>query len=239
MDARPNRNLRFGRPGGPVGMAFDRKSILSPAPNGLPLRAFDSQRTFQERASTNSLREKEEILDRMQRFLDDYADTQVTVDGQTVTVLARRGRTAGESNAVGTVPWQMDKMANRTVRIYPSAIWDGLGHSVWATWEGEASTAESYFDVPLEASPKKGFIYLECIVDDTDDYHGIIKSAKIDRGEEVAFNQRSSNKVNIALASYFITNGGEDFALDPIRAFSFVLRRYGPPGSITYDCEPL
>ena len=98
-------------------MAFDRKSILSPAPNGLPPRAFDSQRTFQERASTNSLREKEEILDRMQRFLDDYADTQVTVDGQTVTVLARRGRTAGESNAVGTVPWQMDKMSNRTVRI--------------------------------------------------------------------------------------------------------------------------
>ena len=220
-------------------MAFERKSILSPAPNGLPPRAFDTQRVFTERTRTNSLQENQDLLDRIQRFLDDYTDTQVTVDGQTVTVLARRGRTAGESNAVGTVPWQMDKMANRTVRIYPSAIWDGLGHSVWASWEGVESIAESYFDIPLEASPKKGFIYLECTVDDTDDYHGIIKSAKIDRGKEVAFNQMSSNKVNIALASYFITNGGLDFTLDPIRAFSFVLRRYGPPGSVTYDCEPI
>lgn len=195
-------------------------------------------RGFQERAATLAVQAQEEAGDRIQRFLADFTETPITVNGETIIVLARRGRTPGEDASAGTVPWQMLKRSGLVVRIYPSAIWDGLGHSVWATWNGEPSIAESFFDVDLPASPKEGFIYLECVIDDSDDYHGIIKSAKIERGEEVVFNQRSGKKVNIALASYFITNGGADFTLDPIRAFSFVLRRYGPPESVTWDCEP-
>ncbi len=115
---------------------------------------------------------------------------------------------------------------------------DGKGNVVWPTWGDETSGPETFFDVQLPDSPDEGCLYLECTVDDSDDFHGIITEARIGRGDRPTLNQRSGAIVNIELAAYSITTPGK-FTLDPVRGFVFVLRRFGPPGSITWDVEPL
>ena len=61
---------------------------------------------------------------------------------------------------------------------------------------------------------------------------------EIKAGTEVAFNARDGQKVNIALATYFLNASGS-YTFDPVRSFVFCLRRFGPRTSITWDVEPL
>lgn len=179
-------------------------------------------------------------VERVERFLAGVTDMDiVTRDGQTVTVLVRRVGGVEETTETGDrPPWHIVRLSGRMMRIYPSAVWDGLGHSIWCTYEGVPSIAESYFDIELPRTPVHGFVWLECTVNDTNDDHGILTAAQIKAGTEVAFNARDGTKVNIALATYFLDSAGS-YTFDPVRAFVFALRRYGPPTSITWDVEPL
>jgi len=171
-----------------------------------------------------------------------YREQSITTPEGTFTVLVKGG---SDATATGTAPWQIVKLLpDFKVRIFPSAIWDGKGNSVWPVISGTPAVAESFFDLDLNNGDTsgRGFIWLECTVDDTDDYHGIITGATITSGPEPTFNQRTGTTVNIALATFFQTYPGQPdktFTLDPVRSFVFVIRRYGPPTSSTWDVEPL
>ena len=188
----------------------------------------------------DSTGEAREAIKGWNEYFAGYQERKITtVEGSFIVL------TKGSSDATPTdslmAPWQILKLPERMFRIYPSPIMDGLGNIRWATWDAIPSTAETFFDIPLPetpASPLPGYIYLECAVDDTDDYHGILTSAAIKAGPAVPFLQNAADVVNIPLATYYLTTPGQ-YTLAPMRAFVFVLRRYGPPNSITWDCEPL
>ena len=213
---------------------------LTPSPGLLPIGANQSVRAFQDRRSVFAARDTQDAFSRTDKWLEQFTETTITVDGRIYVVLARSGG-ADDTSATGTqAPWAMLKGPNRICTIYPSAIWDGSGASVWCSYNGTVSTAESSFAVELPLTPLHGFIWLQCTVSDSNDDHGLLISAEIKAGAEVAFNSRDGVTVNIALGQYFITDvlKGE-YTLDPVRGFVFCLRRYGPPTSITWDCEPL
>ena len=180
-------------------------------------------------------------VDNLERYIKSLSEMDiVTADGTKVTVLVRRPGGQEDTTETGTQPpWHIVRLTGRGMRIYPSAIWDGAGHSIWASYEGNPSIAEGFFDITLPGTPLHGFVWLECTVDDTDDDHGILLSAEIKAGTEVAFNARDGPKVNIALATYFLTPATGSYTFDPVRAFVFCLRRFGPRTSITWDVEPL
>lgn len=206
---------------------------------GLPPRAPAFQKVFDDGASRRAAREQEENLDRAQRFLADYADTLIEVNGEVITVLARRGRGTGDGTSpIGNEPWQCTKLPEQKVRVYPSAIADGAGNHEWPTYEDLPSGPETYFDIQLPPSPLAGWIYLECTVDDSDDNHGLIVTAKLVAGERpTVFLGREGTKVCIPIAEYLLAVDGS-FGLDPRRCMVFTLRRFGPPGSFTWDVEP-
>ena len=213
---------------------------LTPSPGLLPIGANQSIRAFQERRSVFAARDTQDAFSKTDTWLSQFTETNITVNGRIYTVLARTGGVDETTSDGSQAPWRMVKGPNRICTIYPSAIWDGKGNSVWCSYEGTVSTAESSLAVELPVTPLHGYIWLECTVSDTDDDHGLLISAKIKAGGEVAFNSRDGLIVNIALGQYFITNTVTwEYTLDPVRGFVFVLRRYGPPTSITWDVEPL
>ncbi len=180
-------------------------------------------------------------VENLERYIRSLTEMDiVTADGTKVTVLVRRPGGQEDTAETGSQPpWHIVRLTGRMMRIYPSAIWDGAGNSVWASYEGEESIAEGFFDIELPGTPLHGFVWLECTVDDSDDDHGLILSAEIKAGTEVAFNARDGPIVNIALATYFLNAATGSYTFDPVRAFVFCLRRFGPRTSITWDVEPM
>lgn len=193
---------------------------------------------------------------RMQRALDesrknekgnyDYLQgggwKQVVINGEVMEVFARGSGSADDFSGA-LAPWQALRIDNNNVRIYPSAIYDGLGNVVWCTYNGSApAIAESYFDIFIPTPttggtfPIPGFIYLECTVDDSDDEHGVIVSAEIKVAQSPQFFQNVGDKVNLPLVNFFFTSG--QLTIDPAVGFVFTLRRFGPPGSYTWDTQP-
>ena len=222
--------MPFNRPPPPPGF---------PAPMfGRPLKGGAARADVYQRDSAG--REGQIAIENLERFMRGVTDMDiVTKDGQTVTVLVRRAGGLEETTETGDrPPWHIVRLTGRFMRIYPSAVWDGAGNSKWASYEGDPSIAEGFFDIELPASPIRGFVWLECTVDDTNDDHGLLDSVEIKAGTEVAFNARDGQKVNIALATYFLNASGS-YTFDPVRSFVFCLRRFGPRTSITYDVEPM
>lgn len=168
-------------------------------------------------------------------YFSKFTEQTITTPEGQFTVLVKGGSNADTN---GGAPWQTSLLAGGAVRIYPSGIWDGKGNSVWASHNGIEAIAGDFFDVDLPKG-EHGFVYLECEVDDTDDYHGILKRAAIVASSEdgIQFLQRIGDRVKIPLVEYFHRAG--TFTIDPLRSFIFVLRRYGPPGSESWDVEPL
>ena len=180
----------------------------------------------------------DEARDSLVRWNDYFAgyreQTITTPEGEFIVMV----KDSGDAGTNGGAPWQTSLLGGSVLRIYPSGIWDGKGHSVWASYQGVPSIAGGFFDLDLP-SGDHGFVYLECEVDDTDDYHGILNTASIKASSdnEIQFLQRLGSQVKIPLVEYF--RRAETVTLDPLRSFLFVLRRYGPPSSITWDVEPL
>jgi hypothetical protein len=198
--------------------------------------ASPAEKTLWQARQQDSTDEARGALIRWNEYLGGYREqTITTTEGSFQTLV--RGSGDGAAPAAGGAPWQMVRLADRVLRIFPSAIWDGKGHSIWCTYAEKPSIAESFFDLILPKSPTRGFVWLECTVDDTNDDHGILESAIIKTGTEVAFNSRADKIVNIALATYFLNS--TNYTFDPVRGFVFVLRRFGPRTSITWDVEPL
>lgn len=193
-----------------------------------------SRAMWQARQQDSTDESRESIVGWNEYFSNFREQTITTPEGQFVVIV----KGGGDGTTNGGAPWQTTLNAGGSVRIYPSGIWDGKGNSVWASYQGVQSIAGSYFDVELPGG-SHGFVYLECEVDDTDEYHGIIKRAAIDVSarEDIQFLQRDSGRVKIPLVEYFRRAG--TYTIDPLRSFIFVLRRYGPPGSVTWDVEPL
>jgi hypothetical protein len=214
----------------------------SPKPTLFPSPTFgkipEAVRRFNETRSQMAGLESQVAQQRDSAWLAQFVELRITADGRTYTVLARPNVEDGEA-ADGTVtPWQIRKLDGRVIRIWPNAIWDGKGNSVWATYQGQPSIAESTFDVELARVPTQGFVWLECAVTDTDDYHGIINSAAIKHGAQSTFLTKQGSLVNIPLCSYFVSVSGLTVTIDPKIAFVFTLRRFGPPTSITWDITP-
>jgi hypothetical protein len=189
--------------------------------------------TNQQQDSTD---ESRKAIEGWNEYFAGFQEQEINTPEGKFTVLVK---SASDGTTAGGAPWQMTKQPNRILRVWPSAIWDGKGNNVWPSYNGIASSAETFVDVELPARPDHGYVWLECQVSDDDDEHGIIQSASIKAGAkpESGFLQRTGSTVNIHLAEYFLT--GNTFTLDALRSFVFVLRRYGPPQSFTWDCEPL
>lgn len=228
-------------------MSFDKRSSLSPVPSTLPSSASRTERMFHESARTAASREHERDLRTIKNFLSNYTDTRITVAGVTRTVLARREFSETDSpESSGAEPWLCERLPGRVLRVYPSSVGDGAGNFIWPTYDIGGgtlvpATPESRFDIPVPAEFLSGWLWLECTVDDSNDYHGILESCqlKIGAAPVAGFQSRSGVTVNIAICEYLLAApASEDFTIDPKRGFAFVLRRYGPPGSFTWDVEP-
>jgi len=205
-----------------------------PPAGRFPRGAAPSRQSIWRAKQQDSGEETRESGRRWNDYFASFQEREISTPEGTFTFLVKAGSDAISTS--GFAPWQILKLDRRVLRLFPSAIWDGLGKSVWPTFDGEPSIAESFFDITLPENPLNGFLYLECTVDDTNDYHGKIVSARILSGAEVPFYQRTGNIVNLPLAPYFLTNNG--VTIDPVFAFIFVLRRFGPPDSITWDVTP-
>lgn len=205
-------------------------------PDPLRGKASKTEASLHGAALANALKEASNTVKALNSYLGQFRETRISVDGESYTVLAKP-TSGGAAVDTSEAPWQIQKLPARIIRIFPSAIWDGLGNHVWASYEGVLSTAESFFDVPLPDAPTAGAVWLECSVDDTNDYHGIITAAVIRIGNIPSFQQMEGGKVNIPLALYFF-DGITDFTIDQTIAFVFTLRRFGPPTSTTWDIQP-
>lgn len=215
-------------------------TIKSQAPLiGVPDRASKAASSFAAQQSRDALYESQQGVRKTSDYLDQFKEVLITVDGVTHSVLARNAF-AEDATASGGTPWRMIRQegAERILRIYPSAVWDGKGNDKWPIYKGITATPESYFDVEIPFSPVNGYVWLDCVIDDTDDLHGKIVSAEVKSGERPSsFMTREGTTVNIPLASYRVA--GASFVFDPLRSFVFILRRYGPPKSFTWDVEPM
>ncbi|MES2705117.1 MAG: hypothetical protein V4726_00810 [Verrucomicrobiota bacterium] len=158
-----------------------------------------------------------------------------TVHGATGSRWKNTGRSYTPEG--GPTPWLCARTAPLTLRVYPALILDGLGNMVWCVYDGVDAEAEAYFDIALPASAGSGWLYLRCEVDDSNDLHGIITSAELLlTGTEPDFYQRSGSHVNIPVC--VVDVGPVTYTMEALIAFLFVLRRYGPPGSETWDVQP-
>ncbi len=184
-------------------------------------------------------RDMENKLRGVENFIRMMQEVEITTaDGKTLTVWTR-GPGIADTGATGTrAPWEIQKLDGLLVRVWPSAIWDGKGNSVWPTFDGVPSSPESSFDIQLPTTPTTGYIWVECTVVDTDDYHGIITSARIGRGTAPTFLTKEASIVNIPLCTYQVGITGQSVTLDPTVFFVFYLRRFGPPTSLSWSITP-
>lgn len=161
-----------------------------------------------------------------------------TIHGATGGRWKNTSRTQQPGTQGGITPWLCTKSAALTLRVYPSLIWDGYGNNLWCDYSAVTATPESFFDIPLTPSAGTLWLYLQCGVDDSDDYHGIIAGAELlVSPTEPDFYQLAGGIVNIPVCQVLV--GPTTFTIEQVRTFVFTLRRFGPAGSLTWDVLPV
>jgi hypothetical protein len=168
-------------------MSFERKPFLSPAPGGLSSKVPSSLKAFHERMATNASRENQEQGSRVQEFLSDYVDTPMTINGETLIVLARRVRVPGEADvaaATGALQVRLRLVDKKYTVGITQGVFQGVFGSVVPTIEPEGD--------PIEVSPvywwkdklsptaenaKK--VWAKCLINDKQPYYGIITAVEL------------------------------------------------------------
>ncbi|MES2706407.1 MAG: hypothetical protein V4726_07370, partial [Verrucomicrobiota bacterium] len=96
------------------------------------------------------------------------------------------------------VPWQCERDADFTLKVWPAPMFDGRGHSFWPTIGMTTTAPETPYTFEFAEDAGDGNLYVECTVDDTDEVHGLITAAALKLDFDThEFNELESGKVKI------------------------------------------
>jgi len=154
---------------------------------GLPPGASSSEKAFNSDAARRAAQEQERISDRVQRYLEDYVETPIQVNGEIVFVLARRGRGQGDA-AANNASGSLQTVVRLKDGFWNVGVTSGMVQAVTAVFPVLKPSNEALNGAPtrwfpealapgLEASSRN--VWLRLLYDDANFYFGDLTGAEI------------------------------------------------------------